>query len=99
MSRGEIVKKINQYIFKNKLKNKENKSQFIIDDKMKQLFALPEESVNTMKFYLVSKYVKNHILSEYKEEKKEESPFEQCPSFKEAFEKCPKFKEAFEKMY
>lgn len=98
MSRGEIIKRINQYIFKNKLKNKEHKNQFIVNDKLKELFGLINE--NSIKIYHVSKYVKNHILSEYKEEKKEVSekcPFKECISFKEAFEQCPSFKEAFEK--
>ena len=96
MSRGEIIKKINQYIFKNKLKNKEHKNQFIVNDKLKELFGLTNE--NSIKIYHVSKYLKNHILSEYKEEKKEKCcPSKECPSFKEAFEQCPSFKEAFEK--
>ncbi len=98
MSRKEIVKKMNQYIFKNKLKNKEHKNQFIVNDKLKELFGLTNET--SIKIYHASKYLKNHILSEYKEEKKEVSekcPFKECPSFKEAFEKCPSFKEAFEK--
>lgn len=73
MSRPEILKRINQYIFKNKLKNKEHKNQFIVDDKLKELFG--EISENSIKFYHVSKHIKNHILSEYKEEKKE------CHSF------------------
>jgi chromatin remodeling complex protein RSC6 len=117
MSRKEIVKKINQYIFKNKLKNKEHKNQFIVDDKLKVLFGLTDDLKETsthledlpssacsressIKIYHVSKYLKNHVLSEYKEEKKEVSekcPFKECPSFKEAFEQCPSFKEAFEK--
>lgn len=98
MNRGEIIKRINQYIFKNKLKNKEHKNQFIVNDKLKELFGLTNET--SIKIYHVSKYIKNHVLSEYKEEKKEVSekcPFKECPSFKEAFEQCPSFKEAFEK--
>ncbi len=62
MSRGAMIKKINKYIFTNKLNNK---SIINLNETLKTLFGLVDE--NEIKIYQVSKYIKNHVISEYKE--------------------------------
>ncbi len=66
-----IIKKVSQYIVNNKLKNENKKHEFVLDEKLKTLFEIKNENENEnqniYKFYLISKYIKNHILSEYVE--------------------------------
>ncbi len=66
MSRGAMIKKINKYIFTNKLNNK---SIINLNETLKTLFGLVDE--NEIKIYQVSKYIKNHVISEYIKEKSE----------------------------
>jgi chromatin remodeling complex protein RSC6 len=95
MTYKEMIKRVSQYIVNNKLKNENKKHEFLLDEKLKTLFEIKNENENQnqnqniYKFYLISKYIKNHILKEYVVEK--------CPAFKDVVEKCPAFKDAVEK--